>query len=115
MTTTRVSFHRLTHVHIDRTARDCDGRYDRDLVFFPNERETFREMWTWAVMRRVDVSWNSAVTLRRGTDEDGMPFAEYHALTEEGFEHEDIYACDDPRCEAGTHRYRDHTAESMGY
>lgn len=115
MSETRVSLNTLTHVHVVRTARDCDSRYDRDYIATPGPGETFRELWTGYAMRRLDVTWNYNVLVRRGTDEDGYPFLEYVADTEEGFEHEDIYGCDDPQCDPDKTRFRDHTAEAMGY
>lgn len=115
MATTRVSLNRLTHVHVLRTSRDCDGRYDHDYVVTPREGETFRELWTDYAMRRVDVTWNYNVRVERSTHEDGTPYVQYSADTDEGYEYEETYGCDHKRCIPGTQLFRDHTAESMGY
>lgn len=115
MSMTVVSMSRLTHIHVTRTSRDCDGRYDHDSILVPGAHETFRELWTYCALRHVDVTWNRNVEVERGTRDDGLPFVEYVADTDEGFVHEYAHGCDDENCDPSFRRFRDHTAEAAGY
>ena len=115
MAQTRISMNRITHLHCEETQRDCDGLYERDNIWTPREGMTGRELWTYAATSRVDCTWNYSQKVERTVDEDGLPVMEYFAHTDEGFIHEMIRGCDDEDCDPNARRYRDHTAESMGY
>jgi hypothetical protein len=109
-----VPFDRLTHLHVTTDARDCDGRYEQDYVWVPNDDETFRDMWSWHVARAAARDYDHNATFERGVTLDGLPFADYAATTEEGYSSEYVTGCDGC-CDPRATRYRDHTAELAGY
>lgn len=113
MGTTLVSPNKLTHLHVSTTARDCDGLYEDDYVLVP-ANQTARELFAHLAVRATQRSWDHNIRLTREVTSDGLPTFEYSASTDEGWRHEQVYACDDD-CDTGERRFRDHTAEAEGY
>ena len=112
---TLVPMERITHAHAYRSSRDCDGKYERDYIWFPREGKTFAEVWTETVARESSADWHVRFTAERTTDPDGYPVLRTFAVTEEGYAEEEYVGCDDDQCDPNWRRYRDHTAEAMGY
>jgi hypothetical protein len=115
MTSTIVPMSRITHAHVTSDSRDCDGFYENDYVWFPPEGMTFAEVWMGSLVADSAVDWHHSQTLERGVTADGYPTYEFYAITDEGFRREHYVGCDDYSCDPNRRRYRDHTAESMGY
>lgn len=109
-----LSLDTMTHVHVESNSRDCDGAYERESVWTPTGADSFRDLWTYAALSNLGRDWEFDATFTRGTTEDGAPFVEYWARTDEGYRRERIEGCADD-CDRDARRYRDHTAEAAGY
>lgn len=109
-----LAIRRVTHVHVSRDARDCDGRIEDDRVFrlSPDDPDN---VWTWYVGHVLRFLSPEGESIERDTTRDGYPRLIVDRQTDEGYEHTELIGCDDPECDPHAYRYRDHTAESMGY
>lgn len=109
-----VPIDRLTHLHVSTDSRDCDGRYEHDYIVVPREGVSFRQLWAAHVEMLASRDYDECAEFERTTDRDGLPCVEYSARTDEGYRREYTYGCDG-ECDPRVYRYRDHTAEAMGY
>jgi hypothetical protein len=113
------------HAHVSSESRDCDGRYSGGYVFrrFNKERTgTQREWDDWLDLYHLLVQDVAMVPDVDKTTIEIKPsktggYTFYAAQdTEEGYRCEIAVMCQDPDCDLlEGERFRDHTAESMGY
>lgn len=100
------------HAHVSTESRDCDGKYERQYTRKPRAGQTdddFRADTLWALLP-IDLGPESD-PVRVMFTRFGFDFTE---PTEEGYRAVDVTWCTDDDADQPA-RYRDHTAESMGY
>jgi hypothetical protein len=115
------------HVHLESTSRDCDGRYDQGSTWTPKDRkghpypvgEYVAEWDVEAEVLRYIAQWPGSsyegpgqITL--AVNDEGLKVVSFYMDTEEGFTSTHATICDED-CEPVEARFRDHTAERMGY
>ena len=97
------------HAHVERSAADCDGRYDSSYVKPIVQGQTEYEF------RREVIDVVVSVYSEHGDLKVRGDHYEYVETTDEGYEAYTAQLCDDEDCDDSERTYRDHTAESMGY
>lgn len=110
------------HAHVDRTATDCDGRFDQSYIVSMNESEITSQFGDIEFHHRVvNLAVNTYSILATGTlkvERFGVGTSEVRITwsepTEEGSVQTEATFCTDD-CDLNVHTQRDHTAESMGY
>lgn len=107
----------MHHIHEMHTARDCDGLVESDQVIKTWGSAEGPDLWPayMAFVIRFAGQEDPGWTLERTTEPNGLAALVYGGPTEEGFSATEAYLCKDEFCVYPQYRYRDHTAESMGY
>lgn len=106
----------VSHAHIAITSRDCDSTYENDYVAQRHDDEDEWDFRSRIIGGMVSFSgFGGTLTVEHDPDDhDDLGTAEWSESTEEGFRHAHARFCNDD-CDTGERRYRDRTAEAMGY
>lgn len=97
-----------THVHVHRTARDCDGVIETSHI----REGDLRHAFSFDDLPLVADEADATVSLTETADE--FKVLHVSAPTEEGYVHIEFIECDSD-CDFDSTTYRDHAAEAAGY
>lgn len=110
------------HVHVDSTARDCDGRYDHGHVLrIPSIRPealrpaylggdaSFYDLWMYVMRHEPNLTSEGATIEVEGQR------IRWSYRTDEGGGAGEAWVCEDTYCAHDERTFRDHTAEAAGY
>lgn len=123
-------FAEMRHIHVDGSSSDCDGRYSHGRVYRLNtgiakwalrpsralkgcedEEPTWHDLVTYVFQQTAPV-WSGRTTIDMDTEAGWMRWS---TSTDEGGSGGEARICADQDCAYDDDRFRDHTAERMGY